>query len=112
MEQKILIHYGNQKYFIFVLVFVLYSCIVKLTLEQEPYNGNKIRIDGYYYHTYIGDKKLMANVYFLYNNGVIINLGGYIVNEGEQRFRKDIINGSLISFAKRYKSHYGLFQIN
>ena len=51
-------------------------------------------------------------MYFLYLNGVIINVNGYVINEGEEEFRKRIIDGSAISVIKRYQYKYGLFQIS
>jgi len=104
----------NIKY-IFFVVILFYSCInFKLSLKKVPYKGNEIKINGYYYvKTYIGtEKKLYANVFFLYSNGVIINTGGYRINEDEEKFRKNIINGYNISVTKKYQYNYGLFQIN
>jgi len=106
-------------YIIFIsLLFT--SCIFNpgywsnnLILEKVDYDGNQIEIGGYYYKTYINsEQKLYADVYFLYNNGVIINVGGYIIGEGESSFNKNINNGYSISIAKKYRDNYGVFQIN
>ena len=58
-------------YITFISLFFT-SCIFNsgywsnnLTLEKVDYNGNQIKINGYYYKTYINtDKKLYADVYF------------------------------------------------
>jgi len=43
----------------------------KLSLPLMPYNGNQLRIDGYYYQ--IGyDGKTLFGTYFFYKNGILI----------------------------------------
>ena len=67
----------------FYLIFIsLLICLVytgcgkwwnhddKLTLPREPYYGDALRLDGYYYQT---DRNGHTGVFFLYRNGVTLD---------------------------------------
>ena len=92
-------HYGNEKIKITIMnkfiLFTLTICISifmlscnklfpdeKLSMQQEDYNGNEVRTDGYYY-TYsksYNSSGLIADfttVFFLYRNGIILSAGAY-----------------------------------
>jgi hypothetical protein len=77
----------------------------KLTLEKNDYNGNELRIDGYYIcsHGFVP--------YFLYRNGIIMGGTGEKNNDTsimEEWFR----NGSYATNAQKYKYDWGVFQID
>jgi hypothetical protein len=46
----------------------------KLTLQREDYEGNELKIDGYYYYHNDDNRTL---VLFLYRNGIIISTRAY-----------------------------------
>lgn len=41
----------------------------ELTIARQPYNGNELRLDGYYYYMRDG---IIFDTYFFYRNGVLI----------------------------------------
>ena len=45
----------------------------ELTLQREPYYGDAIRLDGYYYHLTTNNS---TYAFFLYRNGVYLNAHG------------------------------------
>jgi hypothetical protein len=45
-----------------------------LSIKRVPYNGDELRIDGYYYEKSYKDD--IYNVYFFYHNGVLLAVGG------------------------------------
>ena len=47
----------------------------KLSLQREDYNGNELRIDGYYY--WYNKENNGTAVYFLFRNGVILLEGAF-----------------------------------
>ncbi|MDR2914050.1 MAG: hypothetical protein LBV74_04345 [Tannerella sp.] len=84
----------------------------KLTLEKVAYNGNELRIDGYYqYYVYVDSEPYKVAPFFLYRNGVILEctlFGLDKILEMEEEFR----NGSYAINAAKYKYDWGIFQIN
>jgi len=77
----------------------------KLSLEKIDYNGNELRIDGYFIclHGFAP--------YFLYRNGIIMGGTGEKNNDisiMEEWFR----NGSYATHAQKYKYDWGIFQIS
>lgn len=82
----------------------------KLSLKKEPYNGNQLRIDGYYYQ--ISDGKIYT-ILFLYRNGVVMYGGGEGVEiENIEEREINFIDKSWIESVKKFKSWWGLFQID
>jgi len=60
-----------------VVLISNYSCALfckndKLSLPKQPYNGNELRIDGYYYNIYYEQK---IRTYFFYNDGTLLHDG-------------------------------------
>lgn len=61
-----------------LLLFLLSGCLKSLqddnlSLPLQPYKGAELRTDGYYYERYaVGNGEFRNNVYFLFNNGVIL----------------------------------------
>jgi len=56
-----------------MLIFISTSCeetIDNFTFPIKPYNGNELRLDGYYYNSYVNDYDTLIGVGFLYKNGV------------------------------------------
>jgi len=81
----------------------------KLSLERIDYNGNELRIDGYYYNK--DPYRSQISVFFLYKNGIILYGGAFDIdetNEKEERYR----NGFYATNAAKYKFNWGVFQID
>lgn len=93
----------------------------ELTLIRQDYHGNKLRIDGYYYHLNYTKEMDYYDIYFFYSNGVILYIGtlseSKITNIDEYISRTEhnyktgktglgvyIIQDSLIKFEKWYPS--------
>lgn len=64
--------------FVLLAVLIMNSCCnstkYDLIIDKEPYFGNELRIDGYYYSQYEGtgnDK--IGNVLFFYRNGTVLH---------------------------------------
>jgi len=56
-----------------MLIFISTSCektIDNFTFLIKPYNGNELRLDGYYYKSYVNNYDTIVGVGFLYKNGV------------------------------------------
>ncbi|MDR2039056.1 MAG: hypothetical protein LBQ60_14125 [Bacteroidales bacterium] len=78
----------------------------KLTLERADYNGNELRINGYYYKK--DSKHPQISVFFLYKNGLILYGSAFDIdytNEMEERYR----NGNYGNNSEKY--YWGVFQI-
>jgi hypothetical protein len=98
MKNKILIH-------ILLAIALFSSCDKlfeddKLTLKREPYVGNELRMDGYYYET-TGTRVLV-----FYRNGTVNDFGGINLNEMD-RFEEDMFTNQL----RNLKRSWGVFQI-
>ena len=99
-----------------IIVFVSLSSCGKwnkdeeLTLEKQPYNGNELRLDGYYY--YMKDGKIFSTCIF-YKNGVMINGGGADPNNTNPiAFLDTVFSASFFSDQiKKDKTRWGVFQI-
>ncbi|MFN3195593.1 MAG: hypothetical protein ACE364_06585 [Chlorobiota bacterium] len=64
--------------FIFSALIILNSCYnstkYDLTIDKEPYFGNELRIDGYYYYQYYGNEnEKYTQILFFYRDGVIFD---------------------------------------
>ncbi|MBQ3710377.1 MAG: hypothetical protein II887_06715 [Bacteroidales bacterium] len=82
----------------------------ELTLTRQPYNGNTLRVDGYYYFLQNGN---VYSSYFFYRNGVVINGEAADPNSPDPiAFMDEVFSSE--SFAdqiKRRKTRWGLFEI-
>lgn len=80
----------------------------ELSLKKVDYTGNQIRIDGYYYQ--IKDD-YHFDIYFFYNNGIIIAAGGVFnsIIEMNEYINNEFLNDMNY---QNYKSNWGVFNIN
>ena len=77
----------------------------ELSLQKKPYNGNELKIDGYYYQIY---DSLLYSVSFFYNNGCLLTVGsGY----NEEELGINLKNENWTELFKKNKSWWGLFEI-
>ena len=94
-----------------LLFFVLCLCSCKktfkddeLSLQREFYDGNAIRLDGYYYY----HGKNSTSVFFLYRNGVVLKGMSF---EG---VNLDVIEKTMIEYydiIRKRKYHWGVYII-
>ena len=82
-----------------------------LSIPKLPYNGNQLRIDGYYYE--IGVDGYLYPEYFFYSNGSLIYIGGrYSPNTIDTELEYFIKSPNYIDDAKNDKLSGGLFIID
>ncbi|MCH8546843.1 MAG: hypothetical protein LAT54_08920 [Cryomorphaceae bacterium] len=81
----------------------------ELHLQQTPYIGDELRIDGFYYSSYNEGKS--TRVFFLYSNGIILGGSSYKGDDWEQKLISDIVSGMYYETSLKYKSAWGLFEI-
>jgi hypothetical protein len=93
-----------------ILLLALCSCTVEtlpdeeLTIKQEAYTGNQLRMDGFYKGLQTG-QTLYYDFIFIYSNGITFCIGHKNVNSISD-MDKDI------DAAVSIKDHWGLFQIH
>jgi hypothetical protein len=96
------------------VVFVFMSCEFlrgkddELSIQKKPYDGNELRLDGYYYDNYIDD---YIQIYFFYRNGVILDGGNKRVSELNER-EEEFKNGTFYSNVSSFKLMWGVFNID
>jgi len=77
-----------------------------LSIQRVPYTGKELRIDGYYYKTWEDYIYPM----FFYQNGIILNGGGFPKNELVDR-EIEYKNGVFYIHVKEIKYSWGVFKI-
>ena len=97
--------------FIILAMFVLAGCKKwlkdeELTLPKQPYNGDELRTDGYYYQA--GEKAI--TVMFLYEDGTMIHAGSVSVQEISQR-EEMFKNGEFYNHIKNNKTCWCVYRI-
>jgi len=75
-----------------------------LTLPQQDYNGNELRINGYYYNESDGKTEIL----FLYQNGTVLD-GGTSDIADLSSLEQDFMDGTHYSFALQRKYYWGRF---
>jgi len=81
----------------------------KLSLERIDYNGNELRINGYYYMK--DPYRSQIHVFFLYKNGIILDGSAFDI-ENTNRTEEWYRNGFYATNATKYKYNWGVFQID
>jgi len=105
-----------KRYLIIIFVFmVLVSCEKwpwqpdKLHLEKSDYNGNELRIDGYYYLRYGRDLNYVS-IFFLYQNGIILYGGSFLSDKLPDK-EKEYLSVNWYEGIKDYTHRWGLYNI-
>jgi hypothetical protein len=81
----------------------------KLSMQRKDYNGNELRIDGYYFRE--DNTSYSVGIYFLYNNGIILYGGFPLISEiGE--YEQKYANGDWALSRKKDKASWGIFRID
>ncbi|MCC5916233.1 MAG: hypothetical protein JJU02_02785, partial [Cryomorphaceae bacterium] len=104
----------KDKLFYLLLIFSLLSCKKEnrddeLHLQQTPHLEEELRIDGFYYYTF--NEGQLTRIFFLFRNGVIQGGLSYPGNNWEQRLEEDINSGLYREMSLKYKTMWGLFEI-
>jgi hypothetical protein len=82
----------------------------ELSIQRKEYNGNSLRMDGYYYHQYQSDSEIYYDQYLFYKNGIILYVGTSISDE-MANIENEMKNGELYSLVKNTKYYWGVYQI-
>ena len=86
------------------LLLLLSSCKDdELTLQRMPYDGDELRLDGYYHR-----KNPNLEIYFFYSNGIVRYGGGGYLSFEEVEYH--ILNNQIV-FGNS-KTDWGIFFIN
>jgi hypothetical protein len=80
----------------------------ELHLKKTNYMGN-LRLDGYYFRKEVFDGQETGVPFFLFKNGIILNIGGFDINNQSQW--EQTINGLEIETAQNYKPAWGIFVV-
>jgi len=80
----------------------------KLSMQRKDYNGDELRIDGYYYHQEENVKYPHTTVMFFYRNGIVL-FAGSSFSCNLDTVEMDILNR--IEIIKNNKMNWGLFEI-
>ena len=95
-----------------LLILVLSASCAKivtwddLSLQKIPYNGNQLRVDGYYYQI---EDDMYNSAYCLYRDGCLLNMGGYesSLEKMDYYIEQEFFNKSYAS----KKQYWGVFTI-
>jgi len=111
----------KNKLTLFSFLFICSSCTLilgeddELTLQRKLFDSNNLRIDGYYYYEYLASSQAenfyRHNIYMLFENGLILNMGAPRKDE-IQDFENKLTNMDFISLKKSYKHNWGVFLID
>jgi hypothetical protein len=103
---------------LFLLVSSLNMCMsccskifpdAKLSMQRKDYNGNELRIDGYYFREDNTSSRMI--IYLLYNNGVLLYGGAPLISEIEKR-KQEFASGEWHNTRKNDKAAWGIFCID
>jgi hypothetical protein len=79
----------------------------RLSMEQRPYHGDALRLNGFYAGAYASDgREPGGSVYFFYRNGAVRYVGTF--NEDLTTITHDDFS----SEKNNDRSHWGLFQVD
>lgn len=101
--------------FVILAVTILNSCSnsaeYELTIDKEPYLGNELRIDGYYYYQYdVNENEKYTIVLFFYRNGVVFTANTF-TTENFDIIEKFYLDGEHESFIKD-RDVWSTFKVN
>ena len=83
----------------------------ELVLEKQPYTGNALRLDGYYYNR-LKDGRIW-NTYFYYRDGTMLfGIGTEGLDNDLDKYYAWFASEEFSDFLKKDKYRWGLFQIH
>jgi hypothetical protein len=96
------------------VVIILFFCACRgerwdddLTLPKQNYDGDQLRMDGYFYSYSDNDYQ----IYFLYRNGTVLK-SPFISSENLYSSEQEFANGIFYNHAIKRKYYWGRFIIN
>jgi hypothetical protein len=97
-----------------ILLFALsiLSCKdTKLVIPKENNISQKLNLNGYYYLKSKTSEEYSSNVYFLYQNGILLNIGS--PKYYDELTISNYINNEILKFKSVYKNKYywGLYKV-
>jgi hypothetical protein len=103
------------RFFTVISILLFTSCekeLYDLSLDKNPYRGDELRIDGYYYSNLTSAIDIGVAVF--YRDGICINVFSHIEGSDTTNFIENeiLLNESLISSFMNTPTHIGVFQIN
>lgn len=98
----------KSKFALLLILFVTYSCKSyepdpELIMKRLPYNGNKIRLDGFYF----SNRPNYTSYMFFYSNGIVFTRSGM---DNKIVEINDILKD--MEFVREHKDRWKIFQIN
>jgi hypothetical protein len=82
-----------------------------LSLKKEANNSGALKLRGYYFTNSEGKDGSLITIYFLYNDGIIINVGTIPVSKWSS-FESELTTTSFGVNLKRLKDAFGVYQIS
>jgi hypothetical protein len=82
---------------------------VKLKLEPRPNTSAALKLKGYYFHPFNDATNENVQVYFLYANGIILDVGSFAANgDYERHFTDD----AFLEKVKSQRVAWGVYEID
>lgn len=78
----------------------------ELTLAKQPYNGNELKLNGYYYYLHNG---FVFHTYFFYKNGVCLYGNSFYQDDMFEGMNQVFLSDNFLH--NLHKHNYGVFQI-
>jgi len=109
----------NNIYILVALLLIINSCspkepveleVIPLTLQRQPYSGDELKVDGYYFYEWESDVTSLT-IFFLYKNGILI-YGADSPKSEIINIEEDFRNGTWYKISKEKRIVWGVFQIN
>ena len=99
--------------FLVSVVILLNQCKKdpEFSFARTPYQGNNLKINGYYYYKYSANNVEYYEIYFFYRNGVILNTG-VTTKDQLALFEQNCSNGTVYNKLKKHKVNWGIFKID
>ena len=82
-----------------------------LSIKRTDYTGNQLRINGYYYERYSVKNGYRYNIYFFYQNGIVLYGESPLETEVVQ-METNYATGGFHATAKDHKYYWGAYIIN
>jgi len=107
----------NTLLYLFVFIFIisiLSNCkreaveldVIPLNLKRANYNGDELKIDGYYFHEWESDATQFL-IFVLYKNGIIVYANNP-PDSGKEDMEESFLDGTFYNYKKK-SEHIGVF---
>ena len=109
----------NKIYILITLLVIINSCspqqpveleVIPLSLKRQAYNGDELKIDGYYFHVWESDMAQFS-IFVIYKNGVVI-FANNSPDTGFEEMEDSFSDGTFYDYKKEKRTDWGVFQIS